>query len=422
MRRIISLTVVVILMAAAGPVAAQTIVCDGLACGGSGIVSCGGTRDYVYRIAHPNPKSPDSVFIGTHDPNPANYTNICMPAGWAFAVLTEAQNDYNSLTPHNKVSLGPTGTCPYTILFENVSGTKLSAAALDFGFDHGGYPHDVDWYIAGFPTGNADWNAAVGGGLGPVHGPQKCNSLCDVPATRVLYYCLAGNKDNFDNSDGAEPSFPSPALLTTMNNCPFGPLNDYNPAWDCEFDCPAESKCFGHTFVDCWDTSYCVVAAELCFRLTATGTLANTDGFVLSEEGSSVWGITLNDLQNLANGDPTWNQGDTLEYCLDLADLPPSWSGLTNVLGLLTDGDLDVYIQDDTEVDYLELTVEVCSDPLTQLITLCDNWTLMSYNVYLADQSIANVLNSINGQYDRVFSSTCQDGIISWDYGVRIEP
>ena len=359
MKRLVFLIRAAAFLAIAGPVGAQTIVCDGLAGGGSGTVSYGGTRDYVYRVTHPNPGTPDSILIGTHDPNQANYTNICMPSGWNVSIVPIARDDYSSLTPHGVVSAGPDGLCPNSVLFES-GGLPLPSSPTDFGFDHAGLPHDVDWRVTGTPAGQAAWNAAVGAGAGPVHGPVACNTTCDLPAVIIPYYSLAGNIDNFSNADGPEPAFPSLALQAVLSGCANGPLNTCNPSLNSEFDCPAVDRCFGHTFTGDWDTSRCVVGAELCVHLKATSGITGNDGLVLREDGAFVWGINLGNLQNLANGDPTWDAGDELTYCLDLANLPAGGNGITNVLSLLMDGDLDVYVYDDTEVDYLELTVDVC--------------------------------------------------------------
>ncbi len=52
---------------------------------------------------------------------------------------------------------------------------------------------------------------------------------------------LAGKKDAFNQSDGPEPTSPSPALLLALTQkCVFGPLQ--------QFDVVPDNLCFGHTF------------------------------------------------------------------------------------------------------------------------------------------------------------------------------
>jgi hypothetical protein len=50
-----------------------------------------------------------------------------------------------------------------------------------------------------------------------------------------------------------------------------------------------------------------------------------------------------------------------------------------------------------------------------QEIPLCGDWSLISYNVSVGDQSVENVLSSIDGMYDLVISSTCEDGAVTFD-------
>lgn len=52
---------------------------------------------------------------------------------------------------------------------------------------------------------------------------------------------------------------------------------------------------------------------------------------------------------------------------------------------------------------------------VNQPIPLCAPWILMSFNVEVDDPARAAVLNSIDGRYLQVISSTCADGAISWD-------
>jgi len=51
----------------------------------------------------------------------------------------------------------------------------------------------------------------------------------------------------------------------------------------------------------------------------------------------------------------------------------------------------------------------------TAQVPVCDPWTLLSFNVFPTDPSLSAVLQSIDGQYTNVFTSTCADGPLSWD-------
>ena len=48
----------------------------------------------------------------------------------------------------------------------------------------------------------------------------------------------------------------------------------------------------------------------------------------------------------------SWDPGDTMTVTLDLASLPLADRGITNIMAALYDGDLDIYVTEDTEVDF----------------------------------------------------------------------
>jgi len=50
-----------------------------------------------------------------------------------------------------------------------------------------------------------------------------------------------------------------------------------------------------------------------------------------------------------------------------------------------------------------------------QEIPLCGNWSLISYNVHVENQALENVLQSIDGEYRHVITSTCESGALTWD-------
>lgn len=339
---------------------AQTVVCDGLVGGGSGTVSYDGQlRDYVYRVTAGAAQPPlDTVFIGTHDADLGHYTAICMPNGWSYAIIAGSPSDYDGPTAHGTISPGPDGYCPYMIMFHNVSGPQLSATPTDFGFNYYGYPHDVSWTVIADPPVSADWAAVVGDGLGPVHSP-RCDTLCETGTSMTRVYA-AGIHDNF--ALPTEPSSPSPDLLAEMQNISAGA--------DPNFDSQTPDRCFGHTFAG-WNTNCCINGAVLCFKVTPLTAGASNDNFLLRENAvTTVWASRIGYLKAYQSGIPSdtlWQIGDTLEICLDLANLPLTSKGggyyfPTNILAALQDGDLDVLMQDDSKIDYLDLTVRLCCD------------------------------------------------------------
>ncbi|MCP4567199.1 MAG: hypothetical protein GY841_06440 [FCB group bacterium] len=360
MRRLVIVAPVFLLLIFAGIVNAQDIRCDGRSCGGTGIVSYDGiVRDFVYRVTTGAvPQNPDTIFIGTHDTYLSHYSDICHPAGWTYTIIPGTRPDHSGPTPHGSVSPGPTDDCSYTFIFYNISGAPLSSTSADFGFNYDGYPHDVDWTVAAFPSVSADWSAPVGMGAGPVHGP-RCDTLCESGLVHG-WFQPAGISDKFD-ATVPEPSSPSVDLLIEMGNISAGA--------DPFFDSNTMDRCFGHTFTG-WDAHCCIVSAELCFRLTPIGDGSQNDNFLLRQnETNTIWAAKIGYLKSYLSGDPAdtlWAVGDTLDICLNLADLPLMARGPafcpTNILATLQDGDLDIIMQDDTKIDFLDLTMQICMD------------------------------------------------------------
>ena len=164
----------------------------------------------------------------------------------------------------------------------------------------------------------------------------------------------AGTRDNFV---GPELSYADLAVdLNGVLGC--NGINLY-------FDSLQQNECFAHTFVNYMDSNCCVIGGQLCLRIKGSTGDTKTDALGIAENGSIAWLISLNTLQAFATGgaDLIWNSGETMDICLDLENMPPDYFGTTNVLAALQDNDFSIYIGDDTEVDFLELTVELCCGP-----------------------------------------------------------
>ena len=171
-----------------------TVSCDSQP-QGSGITSCDAVaRDYAYPVWAPNNTLTD-VWIGTHDNDPNNYANWCVPAGWSKSIeRNDKKMPHNKAkTPGTNISPGPDGFCPYVIHFTtNKKVQGLPNGRWTFGFDnpttaaHG--DHDVAWQALEKDKGMfvEDWTKPVGQGLGPVHGPW-------LPKKDVKVAVLLGN-------------------------------------------------------------------------------------------------------------------------------------------------------------------------------------------------------------------------------------
>ena len=169
----------------------------------------------------------------------------------------------------------------------------------------------------------------------------RCRGKCDDQLDTL---CRAGVVDSYSQSNGLEVSNPSPALITSASSiCSLG----IQPG----FDTFVDNRCFVHTFNECFNVEKCpikTVYMDICIR-GANVPLTNTDSIRLGTNGLGLWGRSL----PLLNGG-SWNQGDNLCTTLDLDNLP---GGVSIISDIVLAGHLDVLVQDDTAVDYINLRV-----------------------------------------------------------------
>ena len=169
---------------------------------------------------------------------------------------------------------------------------------------------------------------------------NKCEGNCSDERELT---CLAGIKDNFDLSNGIESSNPSSLLLSNyLSQCSAGVQNG--------FDVFVNDRCFGHTFVGCIKKDACNLKKALlniCLE-AAPVSLTHTDGMILGFNGVSSWSKSLVSL----NGG-SWNPGERLCLTMDLSNLPLDNMNIMSNFEMV--GHLDVAVQDDTAVDFVEL-------------------------------------------------------------------
>ncbi len=168
-------------------------------------------------------------------------------------------------------------------------------------------------------------------------------TCCEEPFTVVFE---AGVRDDY--APPTEPALPDQALA------------DFLGTNRRDFDQSGVDLGFGHTFTDL-PAGICSAELEIALMVAAPFTVSDNDFLHLEFNGPGsgfAWGRQIKDLAELP-----WRGTDQKTLTLDLADLPPSNRGVTNILESLADGDLDVFVQDDTKVDYATLTVEYCPPP-----------------------------------------------------------
>ncbi|MBW8042076.1 MAG: hypothetical protein FVQ85_19035 [Planctomycetes bacterium] len=154
---------------------------------------------------------------------------------------------------------------------------------------------------------------------------------------------IAGVDDNCKFTAPMEPASPSTELTTAFG----GPWR--------RFDQIVANRQFGHTFTGL-PSGIVGAKLEICLR-AGTGYSIN-DGLYLEFLNPTFrWAKSLASLTAM-----TWTVGDVKKLVLDLGNLPPSAGSVTSVLGDMADGDLDVYIQDDSAVDYIILRYWRCCE------------------------------------------------------------
>ena len=192
-----------------------------------------------------------------------------------------------------------------------------------------------------------------------------------------------GINDNFDVNNGLEASNPSALLLSGyLSSCSSGVQNG--------FDVFTNDRCFGHTFTNCLQEGACPLqkaTLRICLQ-AAQVSLTQTDSLVLGVNGSPLWAKSL----PILNGG-TWNPGEILCLDLDLDNLPIDSASILSMVGSV--GHLDVAVQDDTAVDYLELKIEYedcqkCIPVSTSISTLYQESGVTNY-VNIKDCDCINV-------------------------------
>jgi hypothetical protein len=157
----------------------------------------------------------------------------------------------------------------------------------------------------------------------------------------------AGKDDKCKFTLPTEPASPSTALVTAF------------PGTWRQFDEIISNKKFGHTFTG---LPAGIVAAQLEMCLRAGYDIPQNDALHLQFLNPIfAWGKGIASIPPLI-GTGVWNVGDQKKLILDLGNLPPSTAGVTSILGTLASGKLDVYIQDDTAVDYVTLRYWTCCE------------------------------------------------------------
>jgi hypothetical protein len=171
---------------------------------------------------------------------------------------------------------------------------------------------------------------------------------------------IKGVEDGFNPANGPELTNPDPALLAVLQQAGSGQSqrqydqNIYDAYLVDKVNLPGTGAIRG-------------MAVEV--RLRAAGSsLTINDSMSLDWTGTATqypimaWGMSMQRLSYLGF---IWTVGDDFTFCWDLAELPlinasNVTTGYRDILSSGNDGDLDLYVQDDTDVDYIKVWIVRC--------------------------------------------------------------
>jgi hypothetical protein len=296
-------------------------------------------------------------FQGWTEPNQA--LPYDMPSAFHIGIWTDVPKSSTNTFSH-----------PGQLIWENISDCYVWSYAgcdvdprkingVDTCFEFEQLLSQDNWFYqyGNEPNGTVYWLsiAAIYGGETPVHPwgwktrphfyhddavrifppASICPNSCPEPNESVFW---AGIADNFNLP--AEPAFQSPQLKKSDSG--------YTGVWR-NFDETVDNQRFGHTFTGLPE---CIVAATLEIRMKATGDIPSTDSLGLALH----WGQLIKNLSSTGH----WLSGETQTFLLNLDALPTSSTPFSVLPYMNKNQMLDVYIQDDTSVDYMILRVWSC--------------------------------------------------------------
>jgi hypothetical protein len=128
---------------------------------------------------------------------------------------------------------------------------------------------------------------------------------------------------------------------------------------DRQFDSQVDNRALIHTFAEI-PPGACGAVLELHLKAGA-GILTSNDTVRLELLGGPDPDAAFFYVTTFRNVMGSWDPGSEATIELDLTDLPPYADYPTNILSALSDGSLDLLIEDDTAVDYALLRVCYCS-------------------------------------------------------------
>jgi len=176
------LLLVLVWAAGAARADAPLVYCTGTESGGEG------PRRYAYEVD--SASFPMIEFrVGTNDLRAEHYADVLTPRGWSFVVEKTPMGHIDGVkTPHGRISPGPCRCLTQGSVRWWTDDPGSSVEYFTFGFDHAWSSEDVSWLLRTrreeprpeFYDFRESWDAAVGTGMGPLHGPSMARRPGDI--------------------------------------------------------------------------------------------------------------------------------------------------------------------------------------------------------------------------------------------------
>jgi hypothetical protein len=272
-----------------------------------------------------------------------NWQTVASSADGSKLVATVSNGQIYTSTDYGATWMPRENNRNWRAVASSADGSKLVAVELggqiytstDYGVTWAPRESTRNWYSVASSADGSNLAAGV------VNGGQIYISACTDPA-----YCRrGGRKDDF--------ALPNDPTVRSKR------LNDARPTvvWK-DFDDTTSNRFFGHTFSNLPAN---IVKAELIIRMKPHSDIPENDSLhlgLVDANPPGTWAWELN-IRNIPGAGGTWSVGvnPTTTFTLDLGDLP---TGVNILTKLATDRYLDLMVQDDTAIDWVQLCVWTC--------------------------------------------------------------
>jgi len=282
---------------------------------------------------------------GAFNLNVTNYGDVpatgftvvdALPPGFHFAGTTAPDWDCQAVSDQD---MNETVTCTYAGVLPPATSTTtldLQVTLDDF---------------ASFSGKNA--NCAEVTHAGDVNAENDRD--CDLYCIEGGVHFASGVDDVFSSGNGNEPASPSPDLQAWI-------ADNYAIPGTRDYDEGGSNRYFGHTFTDLEPIGGTVCGGALSLRLTCGG---HNDAIFLqfTDENGDVDKTRWYQSLGASPIDSPCNGETATVLKLDLENLQTASSASTNLLpAIAAHGFLDVLVQDDTMVDFVDLDLTYCCE------------------------------------------------------------